>query len=100
MAKENKKTHKVLTEEDMKIIQSDPNGLADYIIYTKIKDAKKTALIFTIIFVVLSFGAGVFAGMNITKNSIPNNVVQVQVGGSQDATVDTTEAKVETEEGK
>ena len=81
MAKNNNPIkQKVLTEQDMKIIQSDPVGLADYVVQTKVKEARKTALIVTLIFSILAFGAGVMAGMTITKNSIPNNVVTVQVG--------------------
>ena len=77
---------KVLTEQDMKIIQSDPVGLADYVVQTKVKETRKTALIVTLIFTVLAFGAGVMAGMTLAKTSIPNNVVTVQVGG--DATTE------------
>lgn len=97
MAKnDNKPKHKILTEMDMKIICQDPESLADYVISTKAKEIKKTALIVCIILMVLSFGAGVMVGMTWTKTSIPNNVVQIQVGD------DASEPAVETtaEEGK
>ena len=80
MTKNDKKQYKVLTDEDMKIIQSDPAGLADYIVHTKVKEARKTFIIITLIAMVVCFGVGVMTGMTITKNSIPNNVVQIQVG--------------------
>ena len=92
MTKENKK-YSVLTEEDVKIIESDPSGLADYVVKTKVKEAKKTALIIAIIAVVLSFGFGAFVGMNWTKTSIPNNVVQIQVGSDGQATATPEEVK-------
>ena len=80
MAKNDKKQYKLLTDEDIKIIQSDPAGLADYVVATKVKSARKTALILTLIGMILAFGAGVMVGMTWTKTSIPNNVVQIQVG--------------------
>lgn len=95
MTKYDKKQYKLLTEEDMKIIQSDPVGLADYVVRTKVKEAKKTAVIISIIVMVVSFVLGVVVGTNWTKTSIPNNVVQVQVGGNTPET-----APVATEEGK
>lgn len=83
MTKNDKKQYKLLTEEDMKIIQSDPAGLADYVVATKIKSARKTALIITLIGMILAFCAGVLCGMTWTKTSIPNNVVQIQVGDNE-----------------
>ena len=80
MAKVNKPKMKVLTDEDVKIIKSDPAGLADYVIETKVRSAKKTMIIVAIIAVAISFAAGVFVGMHITRESIPNNVVQIKVG--------------------
>lgn len=81
MAKnDNKPKSKLLTQEDMKIIQSDPVGLADYVVRTKVKEVRKSALIITLIAMALTFAGGVFCGMTIAKTSIPNNVVQIQVG--------------------
>ena len=80
MTKNDKKQYKLLTEEDMKIIQSDPVGLADYVVRTKVKEVRKSALIITLIAMALAFAGGVFCGMTIAKTSIPNNVVQIQVG--------------------
>lgn len=79
MTKNDKTKYKLLTEEDMKIIQSDPVGLADYVVRTKVKESRKTAIIVAIILMVLSFGAGAMVGFNFANRSIPNNVVQVQV---------------------
>lgn len=80
MTKNDKKQYKMLSEEDLKIIKADPAGLADYVVATKVKSARKTALIITLIGMALAFGAGVVCGMTWTKTSIPNNVVQIQVG--------------------
>lgn len=80
MTKNDKKQYKLLTEEDIKIIEADPAGLADYIVATKVKSARKSALIICLIGMILAFGAGVVCGMTWTKTSIPNNVVQIQVG--------------------
>ena len=88
MTKNDKKQYKLLTEEDMKIIQSDPVGLADYVVRTKVKECRKTALILTLIAMALSFGAGAICGMTWTKTSIPNNVVQIQVGNSETPAVE------------
>lgn len=83
MTKNDKTKYKILTDMDMKIIRQDPEGLADYVINTKAKEIKKTALIVTIIFMVASFGVGVLVGTTWTKTSIPNNVVQIQVGETE-----------------
>lgn len=80
MTKNDKTKYKLLTDEDMQIIKSDPVGLADYVVATKVKSVRKTALIVAIIAMVVSFGIGVMVGMTWTKSSIPNNVVQIQVG--------------------
>ena len=73
----NEKQYKLLTEEDMKVIQSDPAGLADYVVRNKIKDTRKTALILA---AAMAFAAGIMCGMTWTKTSIPNNVVKVEIG--------------------
>lgn len=86
MTKDSKK-YKILSEEDIKIIESDPTSLADYVTYTKVKEARKSAIIITIIAMVIAFGAGMFCGMGWTKTSIPNNVVQIQVGETSEAPV-------------
>lgn len=83
MTKNDKTKYKILTDMDMKIIRQDPEALADYVINTKAKEIKKTALIVTIIFMVASFGVGVLVGTTWTKTSIPNNVVQIQVGENE-----------------
>lgn len=96
MAKNNNTIkQKVLTDEDMKIIQSDPVGLADYVVRTKVKECRKTALIVTLIAMALAFGAGAVCGMTWTKTSIPNNVVQIQVGdnASSEPAVETSEVE-------
>lgn len=94
MTKSDKNKYKILTDMDIKIIRQDPEGLADYIVCTKAKEIKKTALIATIIFMVISFGVGVLVGTTWTKSSIPNNVVQIQVGEtSQPAVIENTEVE-------
>lgn len=76
----NEKQYKLLTEEDMKVIQSDPAGLADYVVRNKIKDTRKTAFIVLILAAAMAFAAGIMCGMTWTKTSIPNNVVKVEIG--------------------
>lgn len=93
MTKNDKKQYKLLTEEDMKIIQSDPVGLADYVVRTKVKETRKSALIITLILMAATFGLGVMVGTHWTKTSIPNNVVQVQVGDVKPAVEATEEGK-------
>lgn len=90
MTKNDKKQYKILTEEDIKIIQSDPVGLAEYVVRTKVKECRKTAFIITLIFMAIAFGTGVMVGMTWTKSSIPNNVVQIQVGDNTSAPVEDT----------
>lgn len=80
MTKTDKKQYKILTDMDMKIIRQDPESLADYVINTKAKEIKKSALIVTIIFVVISFVFGFIMGNSWTRTSIPNNVVKIHVG--------------------
>lgn len=98
MTKNNK--FKMLTDEDVKIIKSDPEGLSDYIVRTKVKEARKTAIIVTLISVVIAFAGGAFCGLMTAKSSIPNNVVQIQLGDkNEDSTTEVkkaeTKAKVE-----
>lgn len=85
MTRNDKKKYQLLTEEDIKIIESDPAGLADYVVSMKVKSTRKTAIIITLIGMILAFGAGVMVGMTWTKTSIPNNVVQIQVGEKVEA---------------
>lgn len=80
MTKNNKIKAKMLTDEDIKIIKSDPVALADYVVESKVRSARKTMIIIAIIAAAVMFGAGVFAGMHITRESIPNNVVQIKIG--------------------
>lgn len=88
MTKEDKKQYKILTDEDIAIIKSDPAGLAEYVVATKVKSARKTALIIILLGMILAFGAGIVCGMTWTKRSIPNNVVQIQVGEKAEATAE------------
>lgn len=83
MAKNNndKKHYKMLSEEDMRVIASDPVKLADYVVCNKVKASRKTALVIGVIAVAVAFGIGVFTGVCLARTSIPNSVVQVQVGG-------------------
>ena len=79
MSKENKtEKMKALTKEDLKIIENDAS-LSDYIVNSKLRESRKTMIIFTIIFVFFAFVGGVVAGLNLEKTATPNNVVQVQV---------------------
>lgn len=79
MSKENKtEKMKALTKEDLKIIENDAS-LSDYIVSSKLRESRKTMIIFTIIFVFFAFVGGVVAGLNLAKTATPNNVVQVQV---------------------
>lgn len=92
MTKNNKIKTKMLTDEDIKIIKSDPVSLADYVVESKVRSARKTMIIITIITAAVMFGAGTFVGMHITRESIPNNVVQIKIG--EDTPVSTeTEGK-------
>ena len=56
MAKNDKKQYKLLTEEDIKIIEPDPAGLADYVVANKIRSSRKSALIICLIGMILAFG--------------------------------------------
>lgn len=78
--KEIKRKMAVLTDEDVKIIKSDPVGLADYVVNSKVRSAKKTMIIISLLAALIAFGAGFYVGMNTTRQSIPNNVVQIKVG--------------------
>lgn len=78
----NDNKQKILTEEDIKIIQSNPASLADYVVYTKVKEARKTAIIVSLVAMAIAFAGGFVCSMMVTKNSIPNNVVQIKVGDS------------------
>lgn len=82
---------KMLNDEDIKIIRSDPVSLADYVVESKVRSARKTMIIISILAAAIAFGAGVFVGMHITRESIPNNVVQIKIG--EDAEVATDAVK-------
>ena len=99
MANKDKSKYNLLTEEDMRIIQSDPAGLAEYVVHTKVKEVKKTALIVVILAMAAAFAGGVVCGMTWTKTSIPNNIVKIHVGDGENVE-ETTEAPEATEEGK
>lgn len=95
----NDKKYQFLTEEDLKIIKSDPTAFADYVIRSKVKDSKKNSTIVAMIVMIVAFGVGIMAGLAIARVSIPNNIVQVRVGTSEQ--VESSEPVVETvEEGK
>lgn len=57
--------------------------LTDFIMKSKIKSVRKTALILGIIACGIAFVGGLFCGMNWTRTSIPNNVVQIEVSGAE-----------------
>ena len=88
MTKKDKKQYQYLTDEDLKIIKSDPAGLTDYVVRTKVKDNKKNLVIVAMIVAILAFGAGVFTGLTLARTSIPNNVIQLQVGNTTAESVD------------
>lgn len=99
MTKNDKNKYAILTDEDMRIIQSDPAGLAEYVVHTKVKSIKKTAIIITILAMGVAFAGGMVCGMTYTKTSIPNNVVKIHVGNG-DVEEGEYSGIVETEEGK
>ena len=77
-----KNNNKVKTNKDMtelEAIEKCPE-LTDFIIRTKVKSVRKTALIIGLTSAVVAFGLGFFCGTLWTKDAIPNNVVQIQVG--------------------
>ena len=82
MTKENVKTNKSMTE--IEAIKKSPE-LADFIMRSKIKDVRKSAIICAILCAVLAFAGGFFLGANVTKDAIPNNVVTIQVDGTKPA---------------
>lgn len=90
--KDNNPKMKILSEEDVKVIESDPAGLSDYVVYNKVRSAKKTMVIVTILAMGISFAAGLFCGMGWTRESIPNNVVQIKIN-SEDGAVSQEEGK-------
>lgn len=87
--KENKQKLDLLTEEDIKIIKSDPEGLANYVIRNKVRSSRKTMIIITLILTAASFALGAFVGSGWTREAIPNNVVQIKIG-DEAANVDLT----------
>lgn len=91
MTNNNNKKHLVLTDEDIKIIKSDPEGLADYVIRQKVRESRKTMLIITILVTVASFVLGTVVGGGWTRESIPNNVVQIKISEEKVAEFDSTE---------
>lgn len=76
MIKNNIKTNDKMDE--LRAIEKSPE-LTEYIIKTKIKDVKKTALIAGIVAAFITFGLGVYVGMNIVRISSPQNVIEVRV---------------------
>lgn len=86
MTKENVKTNKTMTE--LEAIKKSPE-LTDFIMRSKIKDVRKSAVIVAILAAVLAFAGGFILGTNTTKDAIPNNVVTIQL----DKTVSEPEGK-------
>jgi hypothetical protein len=82
MTKENVKTNKEMTE--IEAIQKSPE-LTEFIMRGKIKDVRKSAIIAAIFCAVLAFAGGFFLGSNVTKDAIPNNIVTIQVDGTNPA---------------
>lgn len=81
MARNNNKMNGAKTNakmDELVAIEKSPE-LTEYIIRTKIKDVRKTALIVGLISVGISFAGGLLLGLNITKLSVPQNVVEVRV---------------------
>lgn len=76
MKKENVKTNKEMTE--LQAIRKSPE-LTDFIMRTKIKDVRKSAIIVAILCSVLAFAGGFMLGSNTTKDAIPNNIVTIQL---------------------
>lgn len=76
MVKNNVKTNDKMDE--LRAIEKSPE-LTEYIVRTKIKDVKKTALIAGIVTTFIAFGTGVYVGMNIVRISSPQNVIEVRV---------------------
>jgi hypothetical protein len=82
MTKENVKTNKDMTE--IEAIKKSPE-LTDFIMRSKIKDVRKSAIIVSILCAVFAFAGGFYLGSNVTKDAIPNNVVTIQVDGTKPA---------------
>lgn len=76
MTKENIKTNKAMTE--IEVIKKTPE-LTDFVMRSKIKDVRKSAVIVAILCAVLSFAGGFILGTNVTKDAIPNNIVTIQL---------------------
>lgn len=78
MTKDNVKTNKNMTE--LEAIKKSPE-LTDFIMRSKIKDVRKSAVIIAILCAVIAFAGGFIIGANTTKDAIPNNVVTIQLDG-------------------
>ena len=76
MTKEYVKTNKAMTE--LEAIKKSPE-LTDFIMRSKIKDVRKSAVIVAIFCAVAAFAGGFILGANTTKDAIPNNVVTIQL---------------------
>lgn len=90
MIKNNVKTNDKMDE--LRAIEKSPE-LTEYIIKTKIKDVKKTALIAGIIATFFAFGIGVYTGMNIVHISSPQNVIEVRVDSNNNEPTEPVEGK-------
>ena len=88
--KSNVKTNAKMDE--LRAIEKSPE-LTEYIIRTKIKDVRKTALIAGIIGAGIAFACGLMLGLNIVKLSVPQNVVEVRVDSAQNAPTTDSEGK-------
>lgn len=80
MTKENVKTNKAMTE--IEAIKQSPE-LTDFIMRSKIKDVRKSAIIVAILCTVVAFAGGFMLGCNTTKDAIPNNVVTIQLDSAK-----------------
>lgn len=78
--------------DELRAIEKSPE-LTEYIIRTKIKDVRKTALIAGIIAAGIAFACGLMLGLNIVKLSVPQNVVEVRVDSAQNTPTTDSEGK-------
>ena len=83
--KSNVKTNAKMDE--LVAIEKSPE-LTEYIIRTKIKDVRKTAMIIGVIVAFVTFACGFMVGFGMAAKSVPQNVIEVRVD-SQNATADT-----------
>lgn len=78
--KSNVKTNAKMTE--LRAIEKSPE-LTEFIMRTKIKDVRKSAMIIGIIAAVVAFAFGFFIGWRFNYVTAPQNVVEVRVDTAQ-----------------